>query len=109
MIKVIIRNLLSNAVKFTYPGGKITVNAFSSNSSAIIEVSDTGVGMNKKILQEIFSPSLTTSSAGTDGETGSGLGLLLCKDFTKKNKGSLTVESEPDLGTTFRLTLPMKS
>jgi two-component system sensor histidine kinase/response regulator len=108
MIKVVIRNLLSNAVKFTYPGGKVTVNAFSKNNSAIIEVSDTGVGMDEKMLQKIFSSNLIISSVGTDGETGSGLGLLLCKDFTKKNNGSLTVESEPDVGTTFRLILPVE-
>jgi two-component system, sensor histidine kinase and response regulator len=106
MITTIIRNLVSNAIKFTNRGGTITVAAKTENGEVTISVSDTGIGIPKDKITQLFHPDVNNSSPGTEGEQGTGLGLIICKDFAEKNKGEIRVESETGKGTVFYLSLP---
>jgi PAS domain S-box-containing protein len=106
MITTIIRNLVSNAIKFTNRGGTITVAAKRENGEVTISVSDTGIGIPKDKITQLFHPDVNNSSPGTEGEQGTGLGLIICKDFAEKNKGEIRVESETGKGTVFYLSLP---
>ncbi len=105
MIKLVIRNLLTNAVKFTPRGGKVNINSVEVNGEAEISVSDTGVGIDKDSARKLFDVTKSFSTIGTGGETGSGLGLGLCKEFIEKNSGKIWVESKPGEGSTFKFTL----
>ncbi len=109
MAETIIRNLLSNAVKFTQPGGKITVFVTIDKKSKLIKtvVSDTGIGIPSEKIDKLFSLDRSFSTEGTSGETGTGLGLIMCKEFIEKNGGNIWVESELGKGSTFTFTLPM--
>jgi len=110
MFESIIRNLLSNAIKFTAPKGKIAINAKQLNENWVeIAVKDTGIGMNKEILENLFKLDTNTNRKGTDGEPSSGLGLIICKDFIENHGGKLWVESEEGKGSTFHFTLPAKA
>ncbi len=104
-VKLILRNLLSNALKFTPQGGKVSVKAETGKDFVKIAVSDTGVGMTEEKLSKLFTSS-ATSTKGTDEEKGTGLGLVLCKDFVEKNGGQIWVESQIGKGSTFYFTLP---
>lgn len=104
MIKTVIRNLLSNALKFTNPKGEISINCKSIENQVEIRISDNGVGINIETLSKLFNGNLSTR--GTQNEKGTGLGLLMVKDFVEKNKGSIRVESEVGKGTHFFVTLP---
>ena len=104
----IIRNLLSNAIKFTHPGGKIAVWAEKETENLITGISDTGVGIEKDKLESIFQMGDKASATGTSGEQGTGLGLILCKEFIELNKGSIWAESQPGKGSTFYFSLPVK-
>jgi len=107
MLGSIIRNLVSNAVKYTPKGGNIIVAAKSDAGNFVrISVQDTGVGMNKYMIDNLFSLDTNTSRTGTDGESSTGLGLIICKDFVEKHKGKLWVDSEPGEGSTFYFTIP---
>ncbi len=107
MMKCVIRNLLSNAVKYTENNGEIFLTASSEpDNSVVIEVRDTGIGIEKEHLENLFSDHSFYSTAGTNNEKGSGLGLHLIRDFTEVNKGVIEVYSEPGKGTTFILKLP---
>ncbi|MCX6268942.1 MAG: HAMP domain-containing sensor histidine kinase [Bacteroidetes bacterium] len=106
MINTIIRNLLLNAVKFTKNGGKITLSARSVNHVVEISVTDNGIGISPENFKKLFCIDCTTVSYGTDGEQGTGLGLILCKEFIEKNSGTIRVESELGVGSTFTITLP---
>jgi signal transduction histidine kinase len=109
MLGVIIRNLVTNAVKFTPKGGSVTISAKSLSDNFIeILVKDTGIGMNKSMIDNLFRLDTVTSRKGTDGESSTGLGLLICKDFIDKNGGILMIESEEGIGSTIRFTLPEK-
>jgi len=102
MLDVIIRNLVSNAVKFTPIGGSITISAKQySNNMILISIKDTGIGMNKNMIENLFRLDVNTSRRGTEGELSTGLGLILCKDFVEKHGGVLRVESEEGKGSTF--------
>ncbi|MFA6401975.1 MAG: ATP-binding protein [Salinivirgaceae bacterium] len=105
MFKTIMRNLISNAIKFTNPGGIITINAVQKHSNITFSVSDNGVGMNQKEVNKLFDVSQTYSTHGTANELGTGLGLLLCKEFVEKHGGKIWVKSEPGKGSTFMFTL----
>jgi len=94
MLKIILRNLISNAIKFTNSNGEIKINAEQDKDKVIISVSDTGVGIKKDKLQKIFDINEKTSTVGTAKEKGSGLGLLLCKEFVEKHGGEIWVESD---------------
>ena len=110
MLSTIIRNLLSNAIKFTPRGGKIIVNAkkiTEKNSRAFIKIAvkDTGVGVSKEIQSQIFDISENKSTKGTENEEGTGLGLIICKEFVEKHGGKIWVESKQAKGSDFIFTL----
>jgi signal transduction histidine kinase len=104
-VKLILRNLLSNALKFTPQGGSVSIKADVEKNFVKVSVSDTGVGMTEEKLSKLFT-SAVTSTKGTDEEKGTGLGLMLCKDFVEKNGGQIWAESQIGKGSTFYFTLP---
>lgn len=106
MLRTIVRNLLMNALKFTDAGGEVRVAAKKSGEQICICVIDSGVGMDAATLEKISSAQGHTES-GTRGEKGSGLGLLLCRDFIERNGGQLEVSSTPGKGSRFSFTLPL--
>ncbi|MBK8805759.1 MAG: hypothetical protein IPO21_03535 [Bacteroidales bacterium] len=106
MIKAIIRNLVSNAIKFTREGGKIEISAIQNTPNIIIEVTDNGVGMPPEVIDKLFNISLIKSTIGTAHETGTGLGLMLCKEFVENHDGEIWINSKIDIGTTVRFTIP---
>jgi signal transduction histidine kinase len=105
-VRLVLRNLLANAVKFTKPDGKICVRLRRENNCALISVTDNGVGISENISESIFSKNIT-STPGTNKERGTGLGLLLSKEFTEKNGGELTFSSTPGEGSVFTFSLPL--
>ncbi|MFZ4798924.1 MAG: PAS domain-containing sensor histidine kinase [Bacteroidia bacterium] len=107
MIKTIIRNLISNAIKFTHKNGAINVCAEIDLQNVRITVSDNGVGMSSEMKSKLFDISQKITSVGTANEKGTGLGLLLCKDFVKAHKGEIWVESELGKGSSFIFTIPI--
>ncbi len=109
MLDTVLRNLISNAVKFTPKGGRVNVKVEEKDSEYMICVSDNGRGMDEKEMQGLFKLGETQSSPGTDDEQGSGLGLILCKEFIDKHKGSISVSSEKNKGSVFRVHLPKNS
>ena len=107
MVETLIRNLISNAVKFTSRGGKIFVSAKTSDGGTIeISVQDSGIGMSRAMVDNLFRLDGHTNRKGTEGEPSTGLGLIICKDLIEKNNGKIWVESEEAKGSTFRFTLP---
>ncbi|MCK9209906.1 MAG: PAS domain S-box protein [Ignavibacteriaceae bacterium] len=106
MINTILRNLLSNAVKFTHRDGTITVKVNKTENQMIeISIRDTGVGMQKNVIEILFKAGEKIGSKGTDGEPSTGLGLVLCKEFVEKHGGRIWVESEEGKGSKFYFTL----
>jgi len=107
-INLVIRNLLNNALKFTPQGGEIEISSklYSGNLWGI-SLRDNGVGMSPEVIETLFKPNFQTKNYGTSGEKGTGLGLILVKDFLESNKGSIWVNSEINKGSTFTFTLPM--
>lgn len=103
----IFRNLLNNAIKFTPNGGSITISSKKEDQMAVISVRDSGVGIPKEKLEELFNFEQTMSTKGTSGEVGLGLGLQLVFEFITLNEGKIEVESEPTKGTTFIVRLPL--
>jgi PAS domain S-box-containing protein len=106
MLSTVCRNLLSNALKFSHPGGEIIISASPKPEELVISVSDKGVGIPKEGIEKLFILSENYSTPGTNKEKGTGLGLILCKDFVEKNGGKIWVESEEGKGSTFYFTLP---
>lgn len=106
MILLVIRNLISNAIKFTPSGGRIEIKAERNGDMVDISVSDTGVGIAPHIMANSFAIDKKTTTPGTDGEIGTGLGLPLCKEMVELHRGQIRVESEQEKGTTFHFTLP---
>ncbi len=106
MLKTVMRNLVSNAIKFTNNGGIININAEQDSENVTISVTDNGIGIAPDELKKLFDISEVISTKGTTGETGTGLGLLLCKEFVEKHGGKIWVESELGKGSDFRVTLP---
>jgi two-component system, sensor histidine kinase LadS len=105
MIRSVLRNLLTNAIKFTGTDGTITVNAMRTDQQVILSVTDTGVGISISHQHRMFTLGSVTTP-GTKEEKGTGLGLLLCKEFVEKNGGRIWFESEVGKGTTFYFSLP---
>jgi len=106
MISTVFRNLVNNAIKFTPPGKKIQINSFLNKEHVIIEVRDEGVGITPEDQERLFRIDDKFKTPGTDGEKGTGLGLIICKEFVEKNGGTIVVESSPGKGSTFRFTIP---
>ncbi len=106
MINTVVRNLISNALKFTKPGGKIVLSHKKENEFIEVTVSDTGVGIKEENISKLFRLEESISTPGTDKEQGTGLGLILCKEFVEKNKGKIWVESEYGKGSKFKFTIP---
>ena len=107
MLATVLRNLVSNAVKFTLPGGTITVAGRAEGGEVEVSVADTGVGMPPGKVEDLFRLDRRTTTNGTAGERGSGLGLLLCRDLVERQGSVLIVSSALDRGTTFRFRLPV--
>jgi len=106
LFETTMRNLINNAIKFTACGGSILIRATKNSNMITIEVIDSGEGMTKEQVDCLFDLEKTRSMPGTNGESGSGLGLILCKEFVEKNNGSITVVSQPGKGSTFSFTVP---
>ena len=106
MIDTVIRNLVSNAIKFTPNNGEIELSAKFEGRFALIEISDNGVGISKENIKKIFTLGERITTLGTDKEKGTGLGLILCKEFIEKNNGDITVQSILGQGTKFTILLP---
>ncbi len=110
MVMCIVRNLYSNAVKFTPKEGRILVSAKPVSKNWIeISIEDTGIGMGKTLLEDLFRISGNTGRKGTDDEPSTGLGLIICKDYIEKHRGILSVESQEGKGSIFRFTLPLSN
>jgi len=109
MIDTVVRNLLSNAIKFTFPKGTIKISSESKESEIEVSISDTGIGMSKTDIAKLFQIDIKHKSKdGTDGEKGTGLGLILCKEFIELHRGNIMVESELGKGSRFILHFPLK-
>lgn len=106
MITTVLRNLINNSIKFTHNGGIISVKAERAENHIIISVSDNGTGIKNEDLEKLFNFYTNISTYGTEGEKGTGLGLVLCKDFVEKNHGRIWVESTYGQGATFYFTVP---
>jgi len=108
MISTILRNLIFNAVKFTNPGGRIIISAEQKNNELIVSVSDNGVGIKRNDICKLFRIDETFSTTGTQNEKGTGLGLILCKEFVEKHKGKIWAESEAGKGSKFSFMIPVR-
>ncbi|MGQ7871267.1 tetratricopeptide repeat-containing sensor histidine kinase [Sunxiuqinia sp. sy24] len=106
MIATVIRNLVFNSIKFSYANAEIRVEGKKAGNSILVSVIDQGVGIAADKLQRFFNCEENTTTAGTAGETGSGLGLIICREFIEKNDGLIWVESEVGKGATFRFSVP---
>lgn len=103
--KTILRNLISNAIKFTNENGKVSISAEKSNDFVTVMINDTGIGIDTLQLPYLFSISNNITTAGTANESGTGLGLILCKELVEKQGGKIWVDSEIGKGTTIYFTL----
>ena len=104
-LNLVFRNLIMNAMKFTKEGGKISIDSTPNNGEVLIAVADTGIGIKPEIKTMLFNKTSPYTSRGTANERGSGLGLILCKEFVEKNGGKIWVESEEGKGSIFKFTL----
>ncbi len=107
LLNTVIRNLLTNGLKFTKSGGKITLKAEKEKQGVTLEIRDTGVGMPPEKVEKLFQVGEKQSTYGTDNETGTGLGLILAKEFIELMGGSIYVESKEGEGTAFFITIPI--
>jgi signal transduction histidine kinase len=105
-VNTVVRNLLSNSIKFTPEGGTITLSLRQTGNEAQVSIADTGVGMSKEVMDKLFRIDTKHSTQGTANEKGTGLGLILCKEFIEKNGGRIWVQSEIGKGSVFAFTLP---
>lgn len=110
MLQTIIRNLVTNAIKYTFPNGQIDIKAkqvvIDDRHYTGIAISDNGTGMSEEQVNQLFTIKKNSSTKGTNEEEGTGLGLLLCKEFTDIHKGMLKMESEPNKGSSFTCLFP---
>ncbi|MGE5406212.1 MAG: ATP-binding protein [Methanosarcina sp.] len=109
MLNTVLRNLISNSIKFTHEGGEILLSYKELENSSLISVSDNGIGIPEKDQAKLWNITTTYTVKGTNGETGTGMGLILCKDFIEKHGGKIWVESKTGQGCTFKITLPSNS
>ena len=106
MIETVLRNLINNAIKFTPDNGTIGIAVEKIENTVRINVSDTGMGISEDDIQNLFHIDSKVKRKGTNNEDGSGLGLILCKEFVSKNNGSISVESQSGKGSLFSFTVP---
>ena len=106
MITTVIRNLLSNAIKFTSQSGTISIDIVKDDNMLKVSVEDDGVGISEQDMQKLFKIDSNPTSIGTSMEKGTGLGLILCKDFVERNGGTIWVNSQLGRGTKFFFTIP---
>jgi len=106
MIQTVFRNLIGNAIKYTFRGGTIEVKAIEQGSDIVITISDNGIGMEDETKRNLFNQNRLDSKYGTENEKGTGLGLILCKEFIEKHGGRIRVESETGKGSRFIFNLP---
>jgi signal transduction histidine kinase len=106
MLSTVLRNLLTNAIKFSTKPGMITIRSLVSGTMIEVLIKDEGVGMNSEQLERLFRIDVTPPDSGIPGEKGTGLGLILCREFIEKNGGEIRAVSEPGKGSTFIFTLP---
>jgi signal transduction histidine kinase len=108
MLNTVFRNLLMNAIKFSFPGGKVRITSETNGENCRVMVTDEGIGIQPEIQEKLFDANEEITSPGTTGESGSGLGLVICKEFIERNDGEISVESEPGNGSTFTIALPIR-
>jgi len=106
MLFTVFRNLVSNAIKYTHIGGRVTISSNDKGDFIEFSIQDNGVGIPPDKLDKLFNIAYVQSTLGTNQEKGSGLGLILCKEFIERNGGTISVESELNKGTTFKFELP---
>lgn len=109
MLQTIIRNITSNAIKFTNEGGLIVIGSNQTAETTEIRIEDNGVGMTEETIQRILQTTELNSTKGTSGESGTGMGLIISKEFIQRHKGTLNIESTVGKGSTFIITLPCDS
>lgn len=107
LLRIIIRNLIQNSIKFTHSMGKVEIFASKNKDGVEISITDNGMGMNSKTKENLFLIGKSEVQLGTANEKGSGLGLVLCKEFVEKHKGKIWVESQEGQGSTFSFTIPL--
>lgn len=107
MIETVIRNLISNAIKFTNEQGDVKISLLSDDNKAIVKISDSGIGIENEYLDKLFNLDTNHKKIGNSQNKGTGLGLILCKEFLDINNGSIFVESELGEGSTFIFSLPL--
>ncbi|XDD42081.1 histidine kinase N-terminal 7TM domain-containing protein [Leptospira sp. WS60.C2] len=108
MIITVIRNLISNALKFSHQNSKIQISAIDTGFHWLVSIRDFGVGMSKTTIDKLFKPGEVIKSIGTQGETGNGIGLLLCSEFVTVNGGTLSADSDGASGSVFQFSIPKK-
>ena len=106
MINTVTRNIITNAIKYT-SHGEIIITSEKTSGFCNVAIADSGIGISKENLENLFKIDKIISTKGTSGEMGSGLGLILCAEFINKNHGEITVESEENKGSKFSFTLPL--
>ena len=106
MIETVLRNLVSNGIKFTHPGGSVSISAAVKSDLVKVTVEDNGVGIETDNQKKLFRIGEQLRMDGTANEQGTGLGLILCKDFVEKNNGTISVESQLNKGSKFTFTIP---
>lgn len=107
MTETILRNLISNAIKFTYPDGTIEVSSEIDDDMVVIKVKDSGVGIDEEIIPNLFRVGVSSSTKGTAKESGTGIGLIICKELAEKQQGKIWVESKLNIGSTFYFSVPI--
>jgi signal transduction histidine kinase len=108
MITTVIRNLLANAIKFSKECSEIIITSKNVDDKALLSITDSGIGMNENTINKLFKIDEHYTSIGTNGEKGTGLGLILCKELIEINRGSIWAESEFGKGSTFSFTMPLE-
>jgi len=109
MVKTILRNLVSNAINFTNKNGKVTIEAKSNDEETFISVTDNGIGISEENIKKLLKIDKKYIETNVNGEKGTGLGLILCKEFVEKHNGKIWIESQEGKGSKFIFTLPSKT
>ncbi len=105
LLTTVLRNLINNAIKFTHKGGVINIQCAETKNEVVVIISDTGIGIPEEYIANLFKIESKHSTAGTENEKGTGLGLILCKNFVEKMGGTIWLTSQPGLGSSFSFTL----